>query len=112
MRVNIRGTIYESVHEAAKAINRSTKTVYRAINQGRTDQLGTGKVSPYKPSPKQGRGTSVPLKIAGVYFPSIAALARFIGKDKSHTRVALYKGGRAYRNLEDRVRNASRNCGT
>lgn len=108
MRVDIRGTIYESVPEAAKAVNRSPQTVYRAIDRGRTDQLGLGPVHKYKRTGNQCVGTSKPVKIADMYFPSISALARFIGKDKSHTRVALNKGGRAYRNLEDRVRNAEK----
>lgn len=108
MRVDIRGTIYESVPEAAKAVNRSPQTVYRAIDRGRTDQLGLGPVHKYKRTGNQCVGTSKPQCVSGVWFPSISALARFIGKDKSHTRVALNKGGRAYRNLEDRVRNAEK----
>lgn len=106
MRVDVRGTIYESVAEAAKAVNRSPQTVYRAIDRGRTDQLGLGPVHKYKRTGNQCVGTSKPQCVSGVWFPSISALARFIGKDKSHTRVALNKGGRAYRNLEDRVRKA------
>ena len=103
MRVNIRGTIYESVPAAAKATGRSVKTVYAAIESGRTDHLGTGMPKAYKPHPAR---DGKPQCVAGVWFPSISALARFIGKDTSHTRVAINKGGRAYRNLEDRVRNA------
>ena len=103
MRVNIRGTIYESVTAAAKATGRSVKTVYAAIDRGCADKIGTGTPKAYKPHPAR---DGKPQCVAGVWFPSISALARFIGKDKSHTRVALNKGGRAYRNLEDRVRNA------
>jgi hypothetical protein len=101
MRVNVRGTIYESVQEAAKATGRSVKTVYAAIDSGRTDQLGTGTPKAYRPHPAR---DGKPHCIAGVWFPSISALARYIGKDVSHTRVALNKGGRAYANLEKRVR--------
>ena len=109
MRVDIRGTIYESVPEAAKAVNRSTTTVYRAIELGRTDQLGLGRVHKYKRTGNPCVATSKPQCVAGVWFPSISALARFIGKDTSHTRVALNKGGRAYANIEKRVRNAQDN---
>ena len=103
MRVDVRGTIYETVAECAAAVGRSKKTVYAAIDNGTTDRLGTGRPVPYKPrqSPK-GRVVCV----ADVWFPSISALARYIGKDITHTRNALNKGGVAYRNLEDRVRNA------
>lgn len=109
MRVDVRGTIYESVAECAAAIGRSKTTVYRAIDLGRTDQLGLGRVHKYKRIGNQCVGTSKPQCVAGIWFPSIAALGRFIGKDTSHTRVALNKGGRAYQNLEVRVRNACQN---
>ena len=104
MRVDVRGTIYESVAECAAAVGRSPKTVYAAAANGTTDKLGTGRPVPYKPRPApKGRVVCV----ADVWFPSISALARFIGKDVSHTRVALDKGGRAYQHLEERVRNAA-----
>ena len=103
MRVNIRGTIYESVPAAAKATGRSVKTVYAAIESGRTDHIGTGTPKAYRPHPAR---DGKPQCVAGVWFPSISAVARFIGKDITHTRNALRKGGVAYRNLENRVRNA------
>lgn len=105
MRVDIRGTIYESVPAAAKATGRSVKTIYAAIDRGCADKIGTGTPKAYRPHPAR---DGKPQCVAGVWFPSISALARYIGKDKSHTRVALNKGGRAYRNLEDRVRNAEK----
>lgn len=104
MRVNIRGTIYESVAECAVAIGRSPKTVYSAIANGTTATLGLGTVRFHKHRQPCG---AKPHCVAGMWFPSISALAKYIGKDISHTRVALNKGGRAYRNLEDRVRKAS-----
>ena len=103
MRVDVRGTIYESVAECAAAMGRPQKTVYAAIANGTTATLGLGTVRFHKPrqAPK-GRVVC----IAEIWFPSISALAKYIGKDISHTRVALNKGGRAYANLEERVRNA------
>ena len=103
MRVDIRGTIYESVTAAAKATGRSVKTIYAAIDMGREDKIGTGTPKAYKPHPAR---DGKPQCVAGVWFPSISAVARFIGKDITHTRNALRKGGVAYRNLENRVRNA------
>jgi hypothetical protein len=101
MRVDVRGTIYESVAECAVAVGRSQKTVYAAIANGATATLGLGTVRNHKHQQDCGRK---PHCVAGVWFPSISALARYIGKDVSHTRVALNKGGRAYHNLEKRVR--------
>ena len=106
MRVNIRGTIYESVPAAAKATGRSVKTIYAAIDRGGADKIGTGTPKAYRPHPAR---DGKPQCVAGIWFPSIAALGRFIGKDTSHTRVALNKGGRSYQNLEVRVRNACQN---
>lgn len=103
MRVNIRGTIYESVPAAAKATGRSVKTIYAAIDRGCADKIGTGTPKAYRPHPAR---DGKPQCVAGVWFPSISAVARFIGKDITHTRNALRKGGVAYRNLENRVRNA------
>ena len=105
MRVKVRGVVYETVKECAEALNVSPKTVYSAIGHGNPDKIGTGHPRAYKPrSPRF--DASKPQRVAGVWFPSISALARFIGKDITHTRNALNKGGVAYRNLEDRVRNA------
>lgn len=101
MRVDVRGTIYETVAECAAAVGRSKKTVYAAINNGTTDKLGTGTLRPHRPRKAYG---AKPQCVAGMWFPSISALARYIGKDVSHTRVAIDKGGRAYRNIEIRVR--------
>lgn len=76
MRFDVRGTIYETVHEAAKATGRSIKTVYAAAANGTTDKLGTGIPRAYSPRPNQsGRVVNV----AGVWFPSISALARVKG---------------------------------
>ena len=108
MRVKVRGTLYDSVRECAAALGISPKTVYWAINYGDPDKLGTGRSRPTKPrSPRF--DASKPQRVADIWFPSISAVARFIGKDITHTRNAIRKGGVAYRNLEDRVRNAQNN---
>ncbi len=94
MRVRIRGTIYESVDEAAAALGVSKKTVYWAINHGNPDMLGLGRPRP----PRSGNANldnSKPVTVAGKYFPSISALARFLGRDISVVRKALNTNGRA-----------------
>lgn len=95
MRVNVRGVIYESVRECAAALGVKPAAVYKAMQRGTLDNLGQPPNAPK------------PITIGGVSFPSIAALARYIGKDTSHTRRALQAGGpRALRNIAERVRNA------
>lgn len=105
MRVKVRGVIYESAKECAAALGVSPKTVYWAINYGDPDKLGMGHPRAYKPrSPRF--DASKPQRVADIWFPSISAVARYIGKDITHTRNAIRKGGVAYRNLENRVRDA------
>ena len=94
MRVDVRGTIYETVAEAAEENNVSTWVVYKMVALGHPERIGR----PLKKKKK--------IDMAGVAFDSISDLARFIGKDVSHTRRALKAGPRARANLEKRVRQA------
>lgn len=101
MRVDVRGTVYESVRECATALGIRPAAVYKALQRGTLDNLGHPPNAPK------------PITIGDVCFPSIAALARYIGKDTSHTRRALQGGKpRALRNLAERVRNARKDSGT
>jgi hypothetical protein len=92
MRVDVRGTVYESVKDVVGALGVKKQAVYKAIARGTTDNLGLTPPNASKPQ-----------EIGGMTFPSIAHLARYIGKDVSHTRRALQSGGRAVKNLEARV---------
>lgn len=97
MRVKVRGTTYESVRECAAALGVKPAAVYKAMQRGTLDNLGQPPNAPKS------------ITIGDVSFPSIAALARYIGKDTSHTRRALQAGPRALRNIAERVRNARKN---
>lgn len=102
MRVRVRGTTYESVKDCAAALGVSPKTVYTAVNYGNPDKIGTGRPRP-PGSGNQNIDNSKPVTIAGKHFPSISALARFLGRDISCTRKALNTNGRAARAITEAV---------
>ena len=72
MRVKIKGVIYETVEDAAKAYNVKPNCIRRALNEGREDRL--------KPKP-QGckRGLPQPFTIEGVTFPNQKAANDALG---------------------------------
>lgn len=88
MPVTIRVVRYESVAEAAAAIKVTTSTIYRAIDSGTLDRCGLGMGNRVRRSPKAGHKPK-PLTVGGRRFPSISALAKFIGRDVSCVRRAL-----------------------
>ncbi len=72
MRVMIKGVLYETVEDAAKAYNVKPKQIYRALNEGREDRL-----QPKKQGCK--RGQPQPITIEGVTFPNQKAANDALG---------------------------------
>lgn len=68
----IKGVIYETVEDAAKAYNVKPTCIRRAINEGREDRL-----KPKPPSSK--RGLPQPFTIEGVTFPNQKAANDALG---------------------------------
>ena len=91
MRVLIRGIIYETVNEAAKALNINAMGIYSAISKGKVDQLGLGKTKPK------------PIEIGGTTFPSMSAASKALGLDRSF--LCQLKSNKSER-ARDRLRRA------
>lgn len=72
MRVMIKGVIYETVEDAAKAYNVKPVCIRRALNEGREDRL-----QPKKQGCK--RGKPQPITIEGVTFPNQKAANDALG---------------------------------
>ena len=72
MRVMIKGVIYETVEDAAKAYNVKPKQIQRALNEGREDRL-----QPKRQGCK--RGQPQPITIEGVTFPNQKAANNALG---------------------------------
>ena len=72
MRVMIKGVIYETVEDAAKAYNVKPVCIRRAINEGREDRL-----QPKRQGCK--RGQPQPITIEGVTFPNQKAANDALG---------------------------------
>jgi len=87
MRVIIRGTIYETVREAAAAFGVTTSYIYQALSRGRPDSIGIGMGRSPHPHPNGNRVT-----IHGITFPSYKAASLELGFDKHYVRVALRRG--------------------
>lgn len=91
MRVLIRGIVYNTVKEAATALNISHMGIYSAISKGKVDQLGLGKTKPK------------PVEIGTVTFPSMSAASRALGLDRSF--LCQLKSSKSER-ARDRLRRA------
>lgn len=112
MRVRVRGTIYETVKEAADANGVTTDAVYRAIRNGDPDKIGSYKKRKNTKTPEQkakaAEASRKPIRIADVYFPSRKALGETVGMTQKAIREAINGGGfKAMMNLEERVRKAT-----
>lgn len=81
MKVQVRGVVYESVKEAAKALNVSQGGVYGAIERGKTDLLGLGKTMPQK------------VTIGNVEFRSMSAASVALGFSRRFIRDVRRAGG-------------------
>jgi hypothetical protein len=84
MRVKIKGVIYETVEDAAKAYNVKPKQIQRAICEGREDRL-----QPKKLGSK--RGLPQPVTIEGVTFPNQKAANDALGFGFNYVTQALNK---------------------
>lgn len=97
MRVLIRGVEYPDVHAAAAAHNVTVATVYDAIIRRDPDSIGLGR-GKVKRNPKGGLPPK-PITVAGQKFPSLAALARYIGRPPREVRTSLKRGELAQRRI-------------
>jgi hypothetical protein len=93
MRVKIRGLIYESVRAAASANNVSADTVYDAVSRRDPDSVGVGRGKYDRCGMPKGGMPPTSVTIGGKKFPSMAALARYIGREPRNVRTALRSGG-------------------
>lgn len=93
MTVLVRGVLYPSARAAAEALGVTKGTIYSALSRGTIDTvgLGTGSIptSHVKTIPPRS------VTVAGKRFPSIAALARYIGRDPRNVRKSLLRGEKA-----------------
>lgn len=79
MFVEIRGVIYPSGRAAARALGVCPRTLYTALDQGRTATVGLyGKA-----------GKPIPVTIQGKNYPSIAAAGRALGMNPDRLRRKL-----------------------
>lgn len=97
MPVLIRGKEYPSAKEAAKALGVATATVYCGVIRGNPDRIGLG--PDYSARRRGGGKPPQPVTIAGQHFPSMADLARAIGRDPRSVRASLKRGGEAHRRI-------------
>lgn len=81
MKIQVRGVTYESVKEAASALNVSYHSVYTALDRGALEMLGLGKTQP-----KQ-------VTFEGITFRSMTLASVALGFNRSYLRWALSKGG-------------------
>ena len=82
MRVKIKGVIYETVENAAKAFNVKPKQILRALDEGREDRL-----RPKRQGSKQ--GNPQPFAIEGVNFPNQKAANDALGFSYNYVTQAV-----------------------
>lgn len=83
MKVKIRGEVYETVRDAAKAFNVSTSYIYDAIERGREDVVGMG-----IGRKKDGKYNGNEVVLHGVTFPSMTAASLSLGFNRHYIRSA------------------------
>lgn len=91
MRVEVRGKIYESVSQAAKALRVKPATVYCAVSRRTTDALGLG---PGNRTERRGGVPKQPVEIGGIRFESMADASRKLGFNRRYVRQVLARGGK------------------
>lgn len=90
MRVQVRGTIYESVAEAAEKLNVTRSAVYTSAQRGTLETLGLG---PGNRTNHEGCGRpKQPVTIAGIYFSSMIDASRELRMSASYVQGVLTKG--------------------
>ena len=80
MRVSVRGTVYETVKEAADALGVTINGVYSAVQAGKTDLLALGRTQPR------------PITLAGVHFRSWKEASLALGFGKHYISGAMRTG--------------------
>jgi len=81
MKILVRGVLYNSVREAADALNVSYHSVYSALDRGGLEMLGLGKTKPK------------PFTIEGITFRSMTQASIALGFSRSYLQATLRKGG-------------------
>lgn len=82
MKVMIKGVLYETVEDAAKAYNVKPRQILLALNEGREDQMRVK-----KPGSKQ--GVPQPITIEGVTFPNQKAANDALGFSYNYITQAI-----------------------
>lgn len=97
MRVRIRGKVYETVEDAAKACGVAKDTVYCAVVRRTTDTIGLGRGNRTK---RRGGKPKKPITLGGVTFESMSEASRALGFGRRYVQQVITKGGkRAKENL-------------
>ena len=101
MSVIIRGTVYSSADEAAKALGVKRNTVYAAIFKGRVDNvgIGTGKHSSYRKPNYAPKSVSV----AGVNFKSLQELSLWLGHSKQYASNKIRRNEKGMQSIQEEV---------
>ena len=81
MKIRVRGVTYNSVKEAADALDVSLHSVYSALNRGALEGLGLGNTKPK------------PLDIGGITFRSMTQASLALGFSRSYLQWTLKSGG-------------------
>jgi hypothetical protein len=92
MRVRVRGTIYDSVPEAAAALNVSPKSVYVSAHRGRLDTLGVGAGKRSTPGAAYGGRPKRPIKIGPLEFDSLSEASKALGYHRNSLATAIRRG--------------------
>jgi len=81
MKIKVRGVTYNSVKEAAAALNVTIDGVYGALDRGALELLGLGKTKPH------------PVTLEGIQFRSMTAASIALGFNRSYLREVMRSGG-------------------
>lgn len=88
MRVKLRGVIYESVQDAAKAYNLTVRTIQRIVSEGRENTIR-------KKRDGCKRGRPQPFTIEGITFPNQTAANDALGFPYNYVTQAVNKNSAA-----------------
>lgn len=97
MQVKVRGKVYPSARAAAAALGVKVMSVYCAISRGNLDRLGLG--PDYSKKITKGGQRPRRIVVAGQEFPSIASLARALGRPRKSVGASLRAGETARRRI-------------
>lgn len=80
--IEIRGTVYPTVQDAADAFGVTPRAVTMAIRKGTTHRIGTGAVGP----------EPLPVRIRGRVYPDAGAAAKALGLTRHAIHLAIAEG--------------------